>query len=714
MFATIADVIDTATRPPAVAGHHRQARRHEPAADPSTPLHDVTFCVVDLETTGGSPADCEITEVGAARFRAGECLGTFQTLVNPGVPIPPEITVLTGITEAMVLPAPPPAAVLPSLLEFIGSSVLVGHNLRFDVSFLDAALTATERDRLALPTVDTVALARRLARDDVLDCRLATLAERFALPHRPTHRALDDVRTTADLLHLLLERAAGLGVTELDDLLALPRLAGHPQAGKLRLTTRLPRAPGVYLLRDGQGRVTHVGRAANLRRQVRAAFSRERGRIPGPLLRTVHRVDHRVCSSGLHAAVLRDRLARAFLPRQAARSRRYHYVKLVSGRQPRLVVARTPGTDRSRVLGPLPSAATARTVADVVAAMVPEVLGPDAVSGAGPPSVSVLAERALVLLRERSDGDRAARLAAAVRRQRRFDQLVRAERVDVTLPDGAGVEIRRGRLVGATCAAADARPGGSLGDASLHERLGAVALPPVDAPMPREMAGEVDRVGRWLERNAHRLRLVAVEGELASRWPGVEATPRARAPAPVPRSSASEELNWAARRATVAASLRQRRMPSMSRPPGWSIPPDDRRARPAALAPSRADGPHPGGGGSTLDGASVRPAPAATRSPAPPRPGWPRAVPADASRGVPDRAGRQATNTAATRRVPPVAAGPLPRLRKQPIPEDQSRAAPRTRPGAPERAPPGRSRPAPPAGLRAVPAGAGLPAARPR
>jgi DNA polymerase III epsilon subunit family exonuclease len=657
MFATIADVIDTATRPPAVAGHHRQARRHEPAADPSTPLHDVTFCVVDLETTGGSPADCEITEVGAARFRAGECLGTFQTLVNPGVPIPPEITVLTGITEAMVLPAPPPAAVLPSLLEFIGSSVLVGHNLRFDVSFLDAALTATERDRLALPTVDTVALARRLARDDVLDCRLATLAERFALPHRPTHRALDDVRTTADLLHLLLERAAGLGVTELDDLLALPRLAGHPQAGKLRLTTRLPRAPGVYLLRDGQGRVTHVGRAANLRRQVRAAFSRERGRIPGPLLRTVHRVDHRVCSSGLHAAVLRDRLARAFLPRQAARSRRYHYVKLVSGRQPRLVVARTPGTDRSRVLGPLPSAATARTVADVVAAMVPEVLGPDAVSGAGPPSVSVLAERALVLLRERSDGDRAARLAAAVRRQRRFDQLVRAERVDVTLPDGAGVEIRRGRLVGATCAAADARPGGSLGDASLHERLGAVALPPVDAPMPREMAGEVD---------------------------------------------------------TVAASLRQRRMPSMSRPPGWSIPPDDRRARPAALAPSRADGPHPGGGGSTLDGASVRPAPAATRSPAPPRPGWPRAVPADASRGVPDRAGRQATNTAATRRVPPVAAGPLPRLRKQPIPEDQSRAAPRTRPGAPERAPPGRSRPAPPAALRAVPAGAGLPAARPR
>ena len=70
-----------------------------------TPLAEVTFVVLDLETTGASPADCAITEIGAVRYRGGERLGTFQTLVNPGVPIPPMITVLTGITEAMVLPA---------------------------------------------------------------------------------------------------------------------------------------------------------------------------------------------------------------------------------------------------------------------------------------------------------------------------------------------------------------------------------------------------------------------------------------------------------------------------------------------------------------------------------------------------------------------------------------------------------------------------------
>jgi DNA polymerase-3 subunit epsilon len=157
--------------------------------DLGTPLHEVTFCVVDLETTGATPDACGITEIGAVKLRAGECLGTFQTLVNPGGRIPTAITVLTGITEAMVLPAPRIEEVLPALLEFIGGSVLVGHNLRFDVSFLDAALQRTGRPPLAATKVDTVALARRLVREEVPDCRLGTLASRFRLDHKPTHRA---------------------------------------------------------------------------------------------------------------------------------------------------------------------------------------------------------------------------------------------------------------------------------------------------------------------------------------------------------------------------------------------------------------------------------------------------------------------------------------------------------------------------------------------
>ncbi|MDH5373747.1 MAG: exonuclease domain-containing protein, partial [Acidimicrobiia bacterium] len=103
------------------------------------PLFDVPFCVLDLETTGGSAADCEITEIGAVIYQGGDLVSTFQTLVNPGSEIPPFITILTGITQSMVIEAPRIEEALPTFLEFIGDAVIVGHNVRFDLSFLNAA-----------------------------------------------------------------------------------------------------------------------------------------------------------------------------------------------------------------------------------------------------------------------------------------------------------------------------------------------------------------------------------------------------------------------------------------------------------------------------------------------------------------------------------------------------------------------------------------------
>ena len=110
-----------------------------------TPLCDVTFCVLDLETTGGDRTDDLITEIGVVKVRGGEFLGTFQTLVNPGRAIPPLITVLTGLTDALVAPAPRIEAVLPSLLEFLGDSVIVGHNVGFDLAFLRRAFERAGR-----------------------------------------------------------------------------------------------------------------------------------------------------------------------------------------------------------------------------------------------------------------------------------------------------------------------------------------------------------------------------------------------------------------------------------------------------------------------------------------------------------------------------------------------------------------------------------------
>lgn len=347
--------------------------------DMGVPLSDVTFCVIDFETTGGAADTDRITEVGAVKYRGGECLGTFQTLVNPGVPIPPYITMLTGITEAMVFPAPRIESILGTLTHFIGDAVIVAHNARFDMGFLNAALIRDDRDPLDNKVVDTVALARRLVRDEVPDCKLGTLASRLRLPHQPSHRALDDALATADLLHLLLERAAGFGVLGLDDLIGLPRLGTHPQASKLRLTEDLPRSPGVYVFSDVNGRILYVGKATNLRQRVRSYFSTgESRRKVGSMLRVVHRVDHIETPDPITAEILEMRLIQRLLPqynRAGTSSNKYCYVRLTLDEEwPRLVITKNPATGKSANglhLGPLPSRTSARLVIEAIESVVP-------------------------------------------------------------------------------------------------------------------------------------------------------------------------------------------------------------------------------------------------------------------------------------------------------------------------------------------------------
>jgi DNA polymerase-3 subunit epsilon len=342
--------------------------------DLGCPLSEVTFCVIDLETTGGHRHDDRITEIGAVKVRGGECLGTFQTLVNPGRAIPPQITVLTGLTDAVVRSAPNVGAVLPSLLEFVGDAVIVGHNISFDLAFLANALACTGRDPLTNIALDTVSLARRLVRDEVPNCKLDTLASRFRLDHRPSHRALDDALATTDLLHLLIERAAALGVYGLDDLLAVAKLAGHPQSAKLKMTVDLPRTPGVYMFCGHRGQVLYVGKATNLRQRVRSYFSTDDRRKIGPLLRETQSVRHLDLPDPLAAEVIERRLIAQLLPhynRSGTRVDRYCYVRLDTDTAwPRLSITKN-ATAKGLHLGPLPSRASAQQVIEAIQSVVP-------------------------------------------------------------------------------------------------------------------------------------------------------------------------------------------------------------------------------------------------------------------------------------------------------------------------------------------------------
>jgi DNA polymerase-3 subunit epsilon len=182
-------------------------------------LTDTDFVIVDLETTGWTPGEAGITEIGAVRFAGGRVIGEFSALINPGRPIPPDVAALTGISDAMVAGAPGIQAVLPGFLAFAGSSVLTAHNAPFDLGFLIAACGDCGLNWPAFPVLDTVTLARQVLNEtEVPDCKLSTLASYFGSPTSPCHRALADARATAAVLHGLIGRLAESGVRTLAEI----------------------------------------------------------------------------------------------------------------------------------------------------------------------------------------------------------------------------------------------------------------------------------------------------------------------------------------------------------------------------------------------------------------------------------------------------------------------------------------------------------------
>ena len=190
-------------------------------------LAETTFAVLDLETSGGSPRlGAGITEIGVVKVKGGEVLGTFQSFVDPGHSLPVFITQLTGISDEMLISAPFIDEILPTLFEFLGSAdetVVVAHNSPFDLSFLKAASKTHEIEWPEYLTVDTARLARAvLGRDEVINCKLSTLAEFFGASTSPNHRALDDALATVDVLHGLIERLAGFDVHNFEQMRNFP------------------------------------------------------------------------------------------------------------------------------------------------------------------------------------------------------------------------------------------------------------------------------------------------------------------------------------------------------------------------------------------------------------------------------------------------------------------------------------------------------------
>ncbi|MEL4357348.1 MULTISPECIES: DEDD exonuclease domain-containing protein [unclassified Luteococcus] len=541
--------------------------------DLGTPLREVTFVVVDLETTGGSE-DSQITEIGAVKVRGGEILGEFQTLVNPGSHIPAVVAVLTGITDRMVAGQPRIGQVLPSFLEFSRGCVLVAHNAGFDIGFLKRACAAQETPWPGHVVVDTVALARQvLLRDEVPNCKLGTLATHFRATTVPNHRALSDARATVDVLYGLLERVGNLGVDTLEDLTEFTHRVSPQRRAKRVWAKDLPNSPGVYCFYadhpDGEGtrrEILYVGKSKNIRTRVRTYFtaSERRGRME-EMVRVATGVEAHVCATPLEAEVRELRLIRSHAPRYNRRSRnqdRLVWVKLTREAFPRLSVVHRVLDDGCQYWGPFGNRQAAdeavlalydayplrqctrrlsqRTASQACAlAEMSRCLAPCELT-AGAEAYPELVER--VRLAMASDvrpvvsqvGSRLARLAEQQRyeeadlvsgrlrgylratvRGQRFASVARCPQIVAALRDpGGGWQIhvfRHGRLAAAALSAP-----GEVPQRVARETiaLAETVLPPASG-MPAATIEECELVAGWLETPG--VRLMEVDGEWS--WP---------------------------------------------------------------------------------------------------------------------------------------------------------------------------------------------------
>jgi DNA polymerase-3 subunit epsilon len=325
-------------------------------------LEDAVYVVVDLETTGLRPGSSGICEIGAVRLRGFEVEAEFETLVNPGMPIAAAASAVTGLRDEQLRGAPGPARAVRSFLAFAGDAVLVAHNARFDLAFLDRETERLTGSRIGAPVLDTVRLARTLLAGRVPGFGLAQLAWFLDTAERPCHRALPDARATGELLLALIGLAQERGARTVADLAELSATRARRLLDKRHLAFGAPTRPGVYRFVGRNRQVLYVGRARDLRSRLRSYFRSDRQRpAVEAALAAADSIEWQVTGSELEAALEELRLIRELRPPGNARVSRPERQVWLRARGDAVVASSRPSP-----VGPLRSRRTAQLAARVL------------------------------------------------------------------------------------------------------------------------------------------------------------------------------------------------------------------------------------------------------------------------------------------------------------------------------------------------------------
>ncbi len=259
------------------------------------------YAIVDIETTGGYAAAHGITEISIHVFDGKEVTEKFETLVNPGQPIPRYIRAMTGISDEMVATAPAFETIAEKVYGILRDKIFVAHNVNFDYSFIKAHLKACGFD-LQSKKLCTVRLSRKIF-PGLVSYGLGRLCDALGIIIRDRHRAGGDTAATVELFRMLMAHDGEQHIPK--SLMRNSKEAVLPPNVPKAHFDQLPYTPGVYFFHNEKGKIVYVGKAANIRYRVNSHFSNNADtRQKQNFMRHVYAISYQACGTELMASIL--------------------------------------------------------------------------------------------------------------------------------------------------------------------------------------------------------------------------------------------------------------------------------------------------------------------------------------------------------------------------------------------------------------------------
>ncbi|MCF6270896.1 MAG: GIY-YIG nuclease family protein [Melioribacteraceae bacterium] len=337
---------------------------------------ETEFAVLDFETTGGSGKKNRVIEIGIVHVKNLEIVDSYQTFINPGLLVPYYITKITGITDADLHDAPFFEDITSEVLDFIGDSVLVAHNLPFDFSFLKHEFIRADILLPKMNSLCTLKLARKMY-PELKSKSLGNLVKHFGIQHKNVHRALGDAMVTAKLLiKMITQLKKDQNISTLDQLLAYQSVA--PIKSNLRIIkkklvvdfAKAPLTPGVYLFKDAKGKIIYIGKAKIIKKRVANYFSNTATRKAKQIVRKASSLEYIQTNSELSALILEGELIKKHKPPMNTMLKKYPQQYFIKVKQthdyPHLSSVSKIEFDGNDYFGPYSNRETSKNLIDIV------------------------------------------------------------------------------------------------------------------------------------------------------------------------------------------------------------------------------------------------------------------------------------------------------------------------------------------------------------